>query len=60
MEEKMWEVGLEVVEAYVLRRKSTMMGTGHVRLGRGTGGGASRGGGGTGGGGRRGVKIKRV
>ena len=42
-EEKMWEVGLEVVEAYVLRRKNKVMGTVEVRLRSGTGRGAIRG-----------------
>ena len=55
----MWEVGLEVVEAYVLKRNNTVMGTGEVRHGRVTGGGVNRGGWGTRGGGSRCGEINR-
>ena len=50
-EEEMWEVGLDVVEAYVLKRKIIVMGTGEVRLVRDLGCCNIRGGGGTRGGG---------
>ena len=45
--EEMWDVGLEVMEANILKMNNTVMGTGEVRLGRGRGGCDSRGGGGT-------------
>ena len=59
MEEEMWEVGLEVVETYVLRKKNVVMGTRNIILGRGMEGGACGGGGGTGAGGSRGGEINR-
>ena len=53
----MWEVGLEVVEAYVLRKNNKVVGTGSARLGRVTGVITSRGGEVTRGGGRRVIDI---
>ena len=47
----MWEVGLEVVEAYVIKSNNAVMVTGDVRLGKVMGGCTNRCGGGTGTGG---------
>ena len=57
-----WEVGLEVVEANVLKRKNMVMGSGEVRLRRGMVGCSSRGGGGIRGGGSIGgdINMKQV
>ena len=47
IKEEMWDVGLVVVEANILKMNNMVMGTGEVRLGRGGGGCDNRGGGGT-------------
>ena len=44
MEEEMWEVGLDVVEVYILKRNNKVMGTREFILGRGARSGSSRGG----------------
>ena len=53
-EEKIREVVLEVVEAYILSKNNLVMGKGEVIIRRVTGGGSRRGEGGNGIGGRRG------